>query len=150
MIQPFIHKSIVPDMSSHGPFTYAAWTHPETLALISKVAGIELVPVFDYEIGHINSSSKTEAQVQQELSKMEELKQASKQAGGADEEGKDATPIVGWHTDSYPFVCVLMMSNVDQMTGGETAIRTSTGDVIRVRGPTQVGRFTRRRGQDGC
>ena len=28
----------------HAPFTYAAWTHPATIAIVSKLAGIDLVP----------------------------------------------------------------------------------------------------------
>lgn len=54
---------------------------------------------------------------------------------------EDDKPIVGWHTDSYPFVCVLMMSDCTDMVGGETALRTGNGQVIRVRGPTEVCSF---------
>jgi hypothetical protein len=51
---------------------------------------------------------------------------------------EDDTPVVGWHKDSYPFVCVLMMSDTTGMVGGETAIRTGTGEIKKVRGPTKV------------
>lgn len=54
---------------------------------------------------------------------------------GEDDDGK---AIVGWHRDSYPFVCVLMMSDTTGMVGGETALRTGFGDIKKVRGPSKV------------
>lgn len=118
----------------HAPFTYAAWNHPDTIAIVSKVAGIDLVPWGDYEIAHINFSSKTEQQVEAELRDMQQGGNGSDEV--TDMSGQDK-PIVGWHKDSYPFVCVLMMSDVSGMVGGETALRTGNGDVIKVRGPCQ-------------
>jgi hypothetical protein len=77
----------------------------------------------DYEIGHINMSppgSKREYD--------------SKVMTPEDDE----EAIVGWHRDSYPFVCVLMMSDTAGMVGGETALRTGTGEIKKVRGPSKV------------
>lgn len=111
----------------HAPFTFAAWNHPDTLAIVSKLAGVDLIPWSDYEVAHINLSSKTEEQVKQE-------RECIEQQAACD---KDDKPIVGWHTDSYPFVCVLMMSDCDGMIGGETALRTGDGRVLRIRGPTE-------------
>jgi len=102
----------------HAKFTYEAWKHPETLALISKIAGVDLVPVMDYEIGHINMSVPGE--IDSSLKVVTE---------------KDT--IVGWHRDSYPFVAVLMMSDTSEMVGGETALRTGTGEIRKVRGPSK-------------
>jgi hypothetical protein len=52
----------------HAPFTYAAWNHPDTVAIVSKLAGVDLIPWSDYEIAHINLSAiKTEEQAQAEL-----------------------------------------------------------------------------------
>ena len=104
----------------HGKFIFEAWKHPETLAIMSKIAGVELVPVMDYEIGHINMSIPGN-------------KKAYNSNSMEDEEA-----IVGWHRDSYPFVCVLMMSDTTGMIGGETALRTGTGDIKKVRGPSKV------------
>jgi hypothetical protein len=73
----------------------------------------------DYEIGHINLSIPGD---KEELS------------GSND----DDDAIVGWHRDSYPFVCVLMMSDTTNMVGGETALRTGTGEIKKVRGPSKV------------
>jgi hypothetical protein len=100
----------------HAPFTYAAWNHPVTGAIISKLAGIDLIPWSDYEIAHINLPTPAN----RDLSLL----------------GKDV-PIVGWHTDSYPFVCILMLSDCTNMIGGETALRTANGDTVCIRGPTE-------------
>ena len=50
----------------------------------------------------------------------------------------DGTSAFAWHYDSFPFVCVMMLSDCTGMIGGETALRTPKGDVIKVRGPAMV------------
>ena len=62
--------------SEKAPFTFAAWKHLETLKVISEAAGIDVVPVMDYEIGHVNISLP----------------------------GQSTKAVVDWHVDSYPFV----------------------------------------------
>jgi hypothetical protein len=122
----------------HAPFTYAAWNHPETKAIVSKLAGIDLIPWSDYEIAHINLSAvKTEEQAKAELAYHIRKSSVHSDEGIDVSSSEDDRPIVGWHTDSYPFVCVLMMSDCTNMIGGETALRTANGTVIRVRGPTE-------------
>lgn len=95
---------------------------------MSKVAGIDLVPAIDFEIGHVNVSVSTKDEQKAALQKIQD--------GSMDDE--DDTPVVGWHTDSYPFVCVLMLSDCTNMVGGETALRTGSGEIMKVRGPTMV------------
>ncbi|OJJ71326.1 hypothetical protein ASPBRDRAFT_196837 [Aspergillus brasiliensis CBS 101740] len=112
-----------------APFVYDAWKNPETLAIISKVAGVELVPVMDFELGHVNIS------VQSEEGKHEALKKAGALGKGIDIKPSDDDAIVDWHTDSYPFVCVTMLSDCTDMIGGETALRTGNGEILKVRGP---------------
>lgn len=106
----------------YTPFTYAAWSHPKVLEIISTMAGVELVHAFDYEIGHINVSIK------QETTKIvtEEAKVA-----------EDIPGIVSWHFDSPQFVCVLMLSDTSAMVGGETALMKPDGEVVKVEGPKQ-------------
>ncbi|KAI0390526.1 hypothetical protein F5Y17DRAFT_471621 [Xylariaceae sp. FL0594] len=112
----------------YAPFVYDVWKNPETLAIVSKVAGIDLVPAIDLEIAHINVSVNTE-----------EEEQGVDSGGDIDgRPGEDERAIVGWHTDSYPFVCVTMLSDCTDMVGGETALRTGNGDIMKVRGP-QMG-----------
>lgn len=80
----------------------------------------------DWEIGHINISVKSEEQKNAEIEKLER--------------GEDGDrPIVDWHTDSYPFVCVLMLSDCREMVGGETALRKGDRSIVKVRGPQMVG-----------
>ncbi|KAG5355808.1 hypothetical protein CJU89_5520 [Yarrowia sp. B02] len=101
-----INSYQVRGFSKQTPFTTAAWTHPKTIAAVSKLAGVDLVPVFDYEIAHTNIST----------------------AG-------DTKPVVGWHNDSYPFVCVLMVSDTNNMVGGETVIQKGSGEMVKVADP---------------
>lgn len=105
---------------------HAAWTHPETLKIVSDIAGVDLVPVMDYEIGTVLVASTPESVL--------EARRASNKSGDA--EGK----VTNWHKDHYPFVCVVMMSDVSGMKGGETAIRTSEGEVQKIRGPQMASR----------
>lgn len=51
---------------------------------------------------------------------------------------EEDAPVVDWHTDSYPFVCVVMLSDCTKMIGGETALRTGTGEIKKIRGPGMV------------
>jgi hypothetical protein len=123
----------------YAPFTYAAWNHSETIAIVSRLAGIDLIPWSDYEIAHVNLSAvKTEEEARAELTSFRARKSSIHSDEGIDVSSThDDKPVVGWHTDSYPFVCVLMMSDCTNMIGGETALRTAAGEVIRVRGPTE-------------
>jgi len=50
----------------------------------------------------------------------------------------DGLPVFAWHHDSYPFVCVTMLSDCTGMTGGETALKTASGEIMKVRGPAMV------------
>lgn len=93
----------------------------------------------NFEVGHVNVSVKSEQETQAELEAIDWEKK-----GYAEDEGiagcpwEDDKPVVGWHTDSYPFVCVLMLSDCTNMVGGETALQTGTGDILKVRGPQMV------------
>lgn len=125
----------------YAPFIYDAWNSPEILSIVSKIAQVALIPAMDFEIGHVNFSVKSEEQTQKEIDTIKDQKRFFN-----DDEGiagcpwEDDKPVVGWHTDSYPFVCVLMLSDCTNMVGGETALQTGTGDIMKVRGPDMVGR----------
>ncbi|VTT66887.1 unnamed protein product [Fusarium fujikuroi] len=98
-----------------APFAHALCKSPEVQQAVSKVAGIDLVHAFEYEIGHCNLFF----------------------SDGEDEK-KGASDNVGfsWHYDSFPFVCVTMLSDCSDMEGGETAVLKGDGQVLKVRGPT--------------
>jgi len=83
------------------------------------VAGVDLVPTLPCDVGHINVSVGSSAD-------------PSRNSSG------DASAF-GWHVDSTPFVVVTMLSDCTGMVGGETAIRTGSGEIVKVRGPTMVG-----------
>lgn len=105
---------------------------------MSQIAGVELVPVMDFEIANINVSINDKDA--QEAAKQHIAEYQSRQAdeGVAGCPWEDETPVVDWHTDSYPFVCVVMLSDCTEMIGGETALRTGTGEIMKVRGPGMV------------
>ncbi|KAI0016427.1 hypothetical protein F4780DRAFT_759336 [Xylariomycetidae sp. FL0641] len=124
--------------NKYAPFVYDCWKNPRTLEIISKIAEIELVPEMDFEIAHINISVKSEEEKQEELQAFAERAEYEADEGIAGCPWEDDKPIVDWHTDSYPFVCVTMLSDCTTMIGGETALRTGTGDIMKVRGP-QMG-----------
>ncbi|ODV79244.1 uncharacterized protein CANTADRAFT_6401 [Suhomyces tanzawaensis NRRL Y-17324] len=115
-----------------APFTYQAWKHPKTMELVSKMAGVELEVIMDYEIAHVNVSMKDPAHAAEE--RIVHAQAASK----GDSNGNDIPAVVGWHHDSYPFVCVLMLSDTTEMIGGETSLRmgpSGSGQVAIVPGP---------------
>jgi hypothetical protein len=129
------------DTYRYAPFVYDVWRSPEVLDIVSKIAGVELVPALDLEIAHINISSNTEEQIEavkQALAEKSHREADEGVSGCPWEDDEDAKPIVDWHTDSYPFVCVTMLSDCTNMIGGETALRTGTGGIMKVRGPSMV------------
>lgn len=121
------------------PFIYAFWHHPQVLASISRAAGVDLVPAYDYEIASTNVQlgprgiaglydtpaeppEYSEEQAQQDLAAA----------------GPKRDPIIGWHKDAHPFVCVLMLSDARNMKGGETAYRRADGQIDYIKAP-QMG-----------
>ncbi|KAL0935945.1 uncharacterized protein CTRU02_208160 [Colletotrichum truncatum] len=106
----------------YAPFMNQAWNDPKTLEIISKVAGVDLIPNIEYEIGNINIS----------------IQSASNDKAKVEAKSGDNLSVTKWHYDAFPFVCVVMMSDATNMLGGETAIKTGTGEVLKVRGP-QMG-----------
>jgi hypothetical protein len=98
------------------------------LAIISKIAGIDLVPAIDYDVGHVNISISTEG----DTSGKPHLPEEPEDMAAFD-----------WHFDSYPFVCVTMLSDCTGMVGGETALRTGTNEILKVRGPGMVSKQIR-------
>lgn len=82
------------------PFCRDLWTSEEMRRIVSSVAGIDLTVAFDYEIGNVNILVNN----------------------GKEDQQKDVDSDVGfsWHYDSFPFVCVTMLSDCTGMQGGET------------------------------
>jgi hypothetical protein len=119
----------------YAPFVYDVWHSPEVLSIVSKIAGVELVPAMDFEIAHINISSTGDEQQEDVKQALQEKEHRDADEGVSGCPFEDDQPIVDWHTDSYPFVCVTMLSDCTNMIGGETALRKGDGEVMKVRGP---------------
>ncbi|KAE8152761.1 hypothetical protein BDV25DRAFT_170013 [Aspergillus avenaceus] len=104
-----------------APFIHKAWASPEVLGAVSSIAGVDLVPAMDYEIGHCNISINDEKPTPAQLKSLQD---------GSENEA------FAWHRDSFPFVCVTMVSDCRNMVGGETVLRTGDGNTMKARGPT--------------
>ncbi|KAK1144207.1 hypothetical protein N8T08_005620 [Aspergillus melleus] len=105
-----------------APFVCDAWKSPQVLSQVSEVAGIDLIPAWEYEIANINIAVKDDDEVDGPVNVTKSAKE-------------DNTAAFGWHYDSFPFVCVTMLSDCTNMIGGETAIQLPSGDIKKVRGP---------------
>lgn len=138
----------------YAKFIHQFWHSPELLKIISENAGVELVPVMDYEVSHCN--------IQLGPSGLEGVRatpveppEATPEAIAQFEKEKPRTavtdqtkPIIEWHRDSHPFVCVVMLSDARHMTGGETELKKADGTTIKVKAPQMV-RFAHV-GEDEC
>lgn len=123
-----------------GQFIHEAWTHPATLEAISNAAGMDLVPVMDWEIGHTNVQvgSKGLAGVR-ELGEVPTPALSAEEVAKISEKESDERLVDDWHLDSYQFVCVVMLSDASTMRGGETAIETGNGEVVKMRAAQMGG-----------
>ncbi|KIW73249.1 hypothetical protein PV04_01382 [Phialophora macrospora] len=127
--------------SKDTPFIDAAWRNPEVLKACSTAAGVDLEVVFDYEIAHINvqvDALEDGMPLDQALPPAMPPKQASSTPPAAVDQSEELASVGRWHTDSYPWVCVCMLSDPSNMVGGETGLRKGDGTIAKIRGP-QVG-----------
>ena len=76
------------------------------------------MPVCDYEIGHVNLSPPVPT------------------SPGHGRGAAEPRPVVDWHVDAYPFVCIVMLSDPAPAHGGETLIRAGKNiPTLRIRSP---------------
>ncbi|KAJ0415035.1 hypothetical protein BJY00DRAFT_305171 [Aspergillus carlsbadensis] len=117
----------------YAPFIHTFWHSREVLKIISDIAGVELVPALDYEIAHTN--------VQLGPGGIETVKTTPAKATATAKAAvvtDQAKPIIEWHRDSHPFVCVVMLSDARFMAGGETELMKGDGSTLKVKAP-QMG-----------
>lgn len=129
----------------YAPFIHQFWNSPEVLGIISSIAGVDLVPALDYEISHTN--------VQLGLGGIEAARQTPMEPPVATEEAirrlaedqkltqgptDQSKPIIEWHKDSHPWVCVVMLSDARFMSGGETELLKGDGTTLKVKAPQMV------------
>lgn len=124
---------------SAAPFAYFMWRSDEMLRACSDAAGVELDIIMDYEIGQLNVQLPKDVDKSDVIT--ENLPPAVPPKAPSDEVedhegGDDLKDLVSaWHQDSYPWVCVLMLSDPVGMSGGETALRKGDGGILKMRQP---------------
>ncbi|EXJ89889.1 hypothetical protein A1O3_02956 [Capronia epimyces CBS 606.96] len=132
-----VSSNLAPNMirayaADYGPFAYSVWHHPKVLDIISNVAGVDLTVAMDIDVAHINVSVNDEEVciAEKNTATGTGTKTAAATATATQ------TPAFAWHYDSYPFVVVTMLSDCTDMKGGETVLRTASGETMKVRGPS--------------
>ena len=119
-----------------APFTHAFWTCPEVIKIISDLSTIDMEVALPYEIGHSNVQLGAKGR---EGLKGLSLYPTPVPPGWEEEKGEfDNVPVDNWHTDSFAYSTVMMLSNTDKMIGGETALQMPDGSVKKLRG-TKMG-----------
>lgn len=129
----------------YAPFIHQFWHSSEVLKIISENAGVDLVPAMDYEICHTNVQLGPDG-VEGAKATPVEPPEATETAIKEFEEEKPSSqvvtsqekPIVEWHKDSHPFVCVVMLSDARHMVGGETELQCGDGKTLKVKSPQMV------------
>ncbi|EFX06480.1 hypothetical protein CMQ_6801 [Grosmannia clavigera kw1407] len=135
---PFPGTLVLRGAEKQARFIRDFWTHPETLRIVSEAMDVPLEIVMPAEIGHTNI--QVEGATNPEMvGKLKVEPSAEKvelsEAERAYDPLTDASAIIPWHHDSYPYVCVLMLSETRGMIGGETYIRKGDGTAQKVEGP---------------
>ncbi|KUL82747.1 hypothetical protein ZTR_11106 [Talaromyces verruculosus] len=138
---PFPGTLVLRDAAKLSNFIKSFWTHPETMRIVSEAVGVPLDVIMPTEIGHTNI--QVEGATISEMTKKLNVEPTAEKVELSVEERaydplKDASAIIPWHYDSYPYVCVLMLSETEGMIGGETYIKKGDGTAQKVEGP-QIG-----------
>ncbi|KAJ6032501.1 hypothetical protein N7540_003233 [Penicillium herquei] len=138
---PFPGTLVLRDAGKQSNFIKDFWTHPETMRIVCEAMGVPLDIIMPMEIGHTNI--QVEGTTVAEMTKSLSLEPTAEKVELTLEERsydplKDTSTIIPWHHDSYPYVCVLMLSETEGMVGGETYIKKGDGTAKKVEGP-QIG-----------
>ncbi|KAL2671613.1 hypothetical protein Neosp_014203 [[Neocosmospora] mangrovei] len=129
----------------YAPFIHQFWHSPEVLKIVSDIAGVELVPAMDYEISHTNVQlgpggldAVRNTTVEPPEATAEAIKRFEQDKPKKQEVTDQTKPIIEWHKDSHPWVCVVMLSDARHMSGGETELMKGDGTTLKVKAP-QMG-----------
>lgn len=129
----------------YAKYVHEFWNSPEVLKIISEIAGVDLVPVMDYETSHVNVQLSAggieevrKTPVQPPIATPEAIERFNKEKAQTRAVTDQTKPIIEWHKDSHPWVCVVMLSDAQYMTGGETEIMKGDGTTIKVKAPQMV------------
>ncbi|OAG41600.1 hypothetical protein AYO21_04064 [Fonsecaea monophora] len=127
-------------------FMLQAWQHPATQAAIDRAAGFPLRRLYKTgDIGMLNIQLGPEGLAG--VYKLTETPLPPQSPLELEKSVYDNVPIDSWHKDQVPVVCVVMLSDTSAMQGGETAIKTGDGSIVRVKSPTIGGAVIM---QGGC
>lgn len=129
----------------YAPFMHEFWNSPEVLKIISEHAGVDLVPVMSYETAHSNVQLGPDGvegvratPIEPPAATPEAIASSDMNKPEPDTETDQSKPIIEWHKDSHPFVCVVMLSDARHMVGGETELRRGDGKTVKVKAPQMV------------
>ncbi|KAH8151949.1 uncharacterized protein LAJ45_03942 [Morchella importuna] len=119
---------IIRNTAAYSAFFRKIWTHPMVMRAVSDAAGVELEGMEHAKCMQAISKGLTSGEFALEAA-------GSGRSGVAvrgqkeieDEIFGDGGSIIPWHYDSYPFVCVAMLSDTTDMIGGETVIQRGDG-----------------------
>lgn len=119
-----------------------AWYHPATQAAINEAFGTATKPLERHcDIGYVNVQlgEGGTAGVDGYNEIPAKPLPPTEAATGIPKSAWDDIPIDGWHKEQVPVVCVVMLSDISNMEGGETVIRTGNGKQIKARGANLGG-----------
>lgn len=129
----------------YAPFIHSFWNSPEVLQIISDNAGVDLVPVMDYETSHTNVQlgpggldAVRQTPIEPPVATPEAIAEFERNKPKKREVTDQTKPIIEWHRDSHPFVCVVMLSDAQFMDGGETELQCGDGTTHKVKAPGMV------------
>ena len=118
--------------SQDTPFVDSVWRSEAVRQGCSQAAGMDLDIIYDYEIGHANVQFDAIADTPSITNVLPSATPPVEDdclPGVAETE----MPAIGnWHVVSYPWVCIVMLSDPSHMSGGETAFRRGDGSVLKV------------------
>ena len=114
------------------------WQHPEVVDCISRAFG-NPVKILGRkgEIGHVNVQLGPEGK--DGVYKLAETPSPPLQEGQEGSSQYEKVLTDAWHRDSAQLTVVVMLSDTSTMIGGETAIQTGNGKVLKARGAKMGG-----------
>ncbi|CAH0047314.1 unnamed protein product [Clonostachys solani] len=126
------------NLEDEGKFISQTWHHPATQAAVNDAFGCPLShQLGENDLGYINVQLGSEG-----LAGVYKLRETPSKPLPKSEKLPssvyDDVPVDKWHKDMTPVTVVLMLSDTSTMVGGETAVKTGDGRVIKSRG-TAIG-----------
>lgn len=114
------------------------WNHPAVTDCISKAFGLPLkILGRKGEVGHVNVQLGPEGV--QGVYKLGEVPSPALSSSTLPSSKYDEVMTDSWHRDSTQVVCVVMLSDTETMIGGETAIKSGDGNILKARGAKMGG-----------